>query len=348
MITPMLDRPPISDDAIRAAIEAAYAIEVRSIEFLALGHDIGAWTFRADSPDGVLFVKDRRSIDPARLRLVRYLADHDLPEAVSPIPTGAGDLSVAMDGLFLIAYPFLQGDVAAEVGLTDEQWRTYGSIVGRLHRTRLPDEVAAGLPRESFLPRSLEVIERVRASIERGDAGDELRAAAIDVWRAHEAAIAAVVDRTAALGRAIRADRAGRASAARQVICHQDIHTHNVFVERAGRLRVIDWDDCLIAPPERDLMQVIGTTIGLRPGNREVAEFLEGYGPVEIDPLTMAYYHADWAVQDIGGYATDVLLDETASDDSRAYSLRILAGNFDADGQVALALGLDPGPMIEP
>ncbi len=348
MITPMLDRPSITDDAIRDAIEAGYAIEVRSIEFLALGHDIGAWTFRADSPGGALFVKLRRSIDPARLRLVRYLADHDLPEAVPPIPTVAGDLSVAMNGLFLIAYPFLEGDVAAEVGLTDQQWRTYGSIVGRLHRTQLPGEIAAGLRREDFVPRSVEVIERVRADIGRGDEGDPLRVAAIRLWLDHKDAIDAVVERTGELGRAIRADRQGRAAPDHQVVCHQDIHTHNVFVERGGRLRIIDWDDCLLAPPERDLMHVIGTTIGLRPGDREISLFLEGYGPLELDPMLMAYYHADWAVQDLGGYAADVLLDEAASDESRAYSLRILGGNFDDDGQVALALGLDPGPMIGP
>jgi spectinomycin phosphotransferase len=344
----MLDRPPLTDAFIRRTLETAYRVETRSIEFLALGHDIGAWTFRAETDGGPFFLKVRRSIDAARLGLVRYLADHDLPEAVAPLPTSRGDLSVPIDSLFLVAYPFLDGDVAAMVGLTDDQWREYGSIVGRLHRTQLPDEIAGGLRREDFIPRSIQVIERVRTAVAAGPGSDPFRTEAIGVWREHEAAIDAVVERTEELGQSIRADEARPGSSSRFVVCHQDIHTHNVFVEPNGRLRIIDWDDALLAPPERDLMHVIGTTIGLRPGDREVAMFLEGYGPVEIDPRTMAYYHCDWAVQDVGGYAADVLLDDAASDESRAYSLRILAANFDPDGQVAVALRSAPGPMIEP
>lgn len=334
----MLDRPPISDATIQRALESAYGVDVGSIEFLALGHDIGAWTFRANATGGRLFVKVRRSVDEARLRLVRYLADHDLPEAVAPLPTTTGELSVPVEQLVLVAYPFLDGGIAAEVGLNDEQWRTYGSIVGRLHRTRLPAEIAAGLRREDFVPRSIEVLERVRAAVADPTPGDPIRQDAIRVWRAHEREIDRVVDLTEQLGRTIRLDTTGRGSPARHVVCHQDIHTHNLFVETAGRIRVIDWDDCLLAPPERDLMQVIGTAIGLQPGDREVGWFLEGYGPVEIDETTMAYYRCEWAVQDIGGYAADALLDPAASEASRAYSLRLLAGNFEPDGQVERAL----------
>ncbi len=93
-------------------------------------------------------MKIRRAIDPARLAAVRFLRDSGIDELVAPLATDQGDLSTEVDGLFLIVSPFLDARDAADVGLTDEQWVAYGSIVGRLHRTLLPREMRA--PREEF------------------------------------------------------------------------------------------------------------------------------------------------------------------------------------------------------
>jgi hypothetical protein len=71
----MLDRPPLTDAAITAALGERYGIETSTLEFLALGHDANAWTFRGrGGPRGEVFVKIRRAIDPARLAAERFLA----------------------------------------------------------------------------------------------------------------------------------------------------------------------------------------------------------------------------------------------------------------------------------
>jgi hypothetical protein len=68
----MLDRPPLTDAAIAAALRDGYGIETTTLEFLALGHDANAWTFRGrgGSRDAD-FGKVRRAVDPARLAAVR-------------------------------------------------------------------------------------------------------------------------------------------------------------------------------------------------------------------------------------------------------------------------------------
>jgi len=58
------------------------------------------------------------------------------------------------------------------------------------------------------------------------------------------------------------------------------------------------------------------------------ARFLEGYGPVNIDPQALAYYRHAWAAQDVGGYAWRVILDTSATDDQRADAADILTGLF--------------------
>jgi hypothetical protein len=41
----------------------------------------------------------------------------------------------------------------------------------------------------------------------------------------------------------------------------------------------------------------------------EAKAFEAGYGPIEVDPLLIAWYRVDWAVQDLAGFAHEVLLD---------------------------------------
>jgi hypothetical protein len=63
-----------------------------------------------------------------------------------------------------------------------------------------------------------------------------------------------------------------------------------------------------------------------------------GYGPVEVDPVRLAYYHADWAIQDLVGYAERVLVTDFGPA-SRAEALRVFMSIFDPGGEVEVALG---------
>jgi spectinomycin phosphotransferase len=134
----------------------------------------------------------------------------------------------------------------------------------------------------------------------------------------------------------------GDTGAAAFVPCHGDVHTHNVLVDAGGSPHIVDWDELSMAPPERDLMFVLGSPIGLAPGEREAGLFLRGYGPLEIDPVHLAYYHADWAIQDLVGYAARVLVTDFGRD-SRAEAMRIFTSIFDPGGEVDVALRTEAG-----
>ncbi|HEV2006188.1 MAG TPA: aminoglycoside phosphotransferase family protein [Candidatus Limnocylindrales bacterium] len=333
----MFDRPPITDDQIVAALRDRYAIRPTSLTFLALGHDAHAWTFRASTDRGDLFVKIRRRVDNTRLRLVRFLDDDGLEAVVAPIVTGDGAVSVAVDELHLIAYPFVEGRLAAEVGLDNEQWTEYGRIVGALHKTRLSSELAASLPREQFRPNWTAQFQRVQAGVDvyRGD--DPVRRQLAEFWQVHRHDIEDLPDRAVDLGRMLAARQANEDA---DVPCHGDIHTHNLLVEPSGGVRVIDWDEALLAPRERDLMFVMGSPIGLAPGDRELALFEAGYGPLAVDAERLAYYHVDWAVQDIAGYAEQALLDDIGPE-SQAYALERFLSIFEPGGEAEVAHRFD-------
>jgi spectinomycin phosphotransferase len=333
----MFDRPSLSNDQIVAVLRDRYGISASQLDFLALGHDAHAWTFRASAGSGdELFVKIRRRVDDARLRLVRFLHDQGLHAVVAPIATSDGDVSVAIDDLHLIAYPFVHGRLAAEVGLDDGQWVEYGRIVGALHATRLATDLEATLPREQFGQNWTASYERVQEAVSRYRGNDPERRELVAFWRCRREEIESLADRAVTLGRVLTARQASAAASEPFVACHGDVHTHNLLVDPTGALRVIDWDEAVLAPHERDLMFVMGSPIGLAPGERELALFEAGYGRLEADAERLAYYHVDWAVQDIAGYAEQALLDDIGPE-SRAYALERFLSIFEPGGEAEVA-----------
>ena len=339
----MFDRPPLTDAAIAETVRRAYGRGPAQVSFLGLGHDSSAWTFRADLEGGErLFLKVRRRLDLARLEACAFLFEQGIQAVVAPIRTTSGELVVPIDGLHLVAYPFLEARPAVEVGLGDTQWIEYGRIVGRVHATRLPREIETGLPRETFVPARLADFERVAAELdlaEPGPADDESRTGLIALWRQERERMLAIADRTRMLAERLAARLAGEGDGA-FVPCHGDVHTHNVLVDDCGDLRVVDWDEIVMAPRERDLMFLLGSPIGLHRGERELALFEQGYGSLAVDADRLAYYHAEWAVQDFVGYAEESVAGG-ASPESRARSLATLTMLFDPGGEADVALSAD-------
>jgi spectinomycin phosphotransferase len=118
------------------------------------------------------------------------------------------------------------------------------------------------------------------------------------------------------------------------VVCHADLHTGNVLVDERGELHLIDWDEVVLAPRERDLMFVVdgGISRDLAPLRGERA-FLAGYGDVDVHRPTLAYYKFAWAVQDISEYATQAFTRHELSPETRAAALDILRTLF-ATGEI--------------
>jgi spectinomycin phosphotransferase len=332
----VFDRPALSDSSIAEAIRTAYGTPVRSVVYLGLGHDQNGWTFRADLESGdALFLKVRHKTDAARLAACRFLFESGIDAIVAPRATVSGELSTQVEHMRVIAYPFVDARPAVEVGLTDEQWIAYGALVGDIHGTSLPPEIESVLPHETFRPSTIAGIAQVDSRLEGAD--PEF----VEFWREHRREIQTIVERTQVLAALLRATLVAD-GATDFVPCHGDIHTHNVLVDASGELRVVDWDETLMAPRERDLMFLFGSPIGLPRGEHETALLSAGYGPMDVNPDRLAYYHAEWAVQDIAAYA-DETLSEVAGPESRAAAFAIFRSIFDPDGEAQVALSMTGG-----
>jgi spectinomycin phosphotransferase len=301
----MRERPPLPDDALAAALAAGWGVAAASVEFLPVGDDSNAWSFRVAGGDGARwFLKIRRiPLAPAAVLVPRFLREHGFEQVVAAVPAVVGDPWRPLDGFTLLLYPWVEGTPAMERDLTDRQWVDLGRFAAALHRAVLPPALAATVPREAFVPWGAGQVRALQGRIDRERPGDPPGRELAGLWRAPREVTATAAARAEWLGRAVAAARP------RLVLCHGDLHTANVLVDRRDRLAVVDWDGLQLAPPERDL---------LFPAGDQRSWFFEGYGPAALDPLTTAYYRWEWVVQELADYGGRVLEGKLGAEASQA------------------------------
>lgn len=333
----MREPPKLSDAAIVAALREHYHISVAALAFLPLGNDSSTWVYRVGAADGAAyFLKLRRGsgFRLASLAVPRFLQDHGLPHLVAPIPTTAQALWVSLGDFALILYPYIEGQVGGRVGLSDQQWRAFGALVGQFHSIAPPPELAAIMPRETFTPNGRSTIDALEAAVAANVFANAAEHELAAFWRARRDEIRVVVERADALGRALSQ------KAPPLVICHADMHPWNVLLG-GDDFWLIDWDEVRLAPKERDLMFAVGGIGGAATSPHTAECFLQGYGADAIDMEALAYYRYAWAVSDMAADGEQVFFLPDFGEQTRLEGARDFAALFEPGCIVAIARASD-------
>lgn len=290
------------------------------------GQDDRAAVYRVRDAGGGQWIVKTRAATPrtrAPARTASYLHQSGIPHIVAPLSARDGQPQVEVDGRAVTVYPFVDGRHAAEAGLRAGQWLELGVFVRSLHGARLPPVLRRQLRRDRFRQRELGLVGRVDAAAETRQASGTPAARQVAAfWVAHRREILGLARRTRVLGDRMRALRLP------DVVTHGDLHTFNVLVDADDELWVVDWDELILAPRERDLMFFVGGIAIELVGADATAAFLEGYdGPV-VDSTALADYRHAWAVQDIAGYAGRVLLRSSLAEARQDEAATIFTGLF--------------------
>lgn len=340
--------PPadLPDDTLRACLRDRYQLAVAELTFLPLGYDSSAWVYRARTTDGeTYFVKARMgAVNEPGLLIPRYLRDQGIAHVVAPLPTEEGRLwtTTGQGGYAVILYPFVAGTSGMQSGLTERQWIDYGALLRQVHATALAPDLARIMRRETFTPAGADAVGRLDAHIGARDFDDPVAHALATFWQARREEIRTLIQHANDLGRRLAQ------LAPPFVLCHADVHTDNVLLDEDGQVWIVDWDETMLAPLERDLMFVLGGGISRElVGPREEELFLRGYGPVtsDPDPLALAYYRYAWAVSDVGAYGEEVFFRPDLGPVSRRAAFDTFMSLFRPGEIVALAFASDAGPI---
>ena len=125
------------------------------------------------------------------------------------------------------------------------------------------------------------------------------------------------------IGRAERLAVTLQAQSPEFVLCHSDTHGGNILIDVSGALFIVDWDEPILAPKERDLMFIGGAWYR----TAEEALFYQGYGRTQLDPVALAYYRYERIVEDTAIFCERILLAAESSED-REQCFRFLSGAF--------------------
>ncbi len=117
-----------------------------------------------------------------------------------------------------------------------------------------------------------------------------------------------------------------------------------MLIDPAGRLWIVDWDQPILAPKERDLMFVTGVSAGsvVAPGVDGERWFYEGYGGGRPDPLALAYYRYEWVVQELGAWTASIFLPPNPGEATRRDAFQHLTYLFQPGDVVEAAYLADP------
>jgi len=339
----MLERPHLSDEVIAHCLQENYGISVAQIAFLPIGYDATASVFRVDAIDGRAYFLKAKSIPvlPVTLAVPHFLRQVGVDEIVAPLATGTDALSASLgDGFTAILYPFVEGRVGANGGLSLSQWIALGRALRRLHRAQLPFDLASSMRREQFVPLKGDLAWSLHEEVATVRYTDPIRQDMADFWQERRAEIEKILRRAEELGRMAQECHPPI------VLCHADIHIWNVLVDPSGSLFIIDWDETILAPPERDLMFLVDETqTSASAMDPNEAAFRQGYGPVEPDPAIMAFYRYEWVVQEIAEFGKQVLRSEDGGEVTRLDGLRHFRALFDPGDVVERAYRADTSSM---
>jgi spectinomycin phosphotransferase len=320
----MLEKPDLQEEKIIACLQTEYGLSVEQVVFLPLGADRNSATYRIVSDEDVpYFLKLRRgNFNEISVAFPKFLHDQGIRLIIPPLVTQSGKLTTNLDAFRAILYPFVEGKNVYETRFTERQWVKFGATLKSIHTASVPPALTSLLQRETYSAYWRETVKTFLKGVDADKYDEPVAVETATLLKAKRVEILDLVQRAGRLAQMMQTE------SPEFIACHSDLHAGNLLIAPNDDLYIVDWDDPILAPKERDLMYIGGGLMGAGYSpQEEEALFYEGYGQTTINPIALAYYRYERIVQDIAAYCGEILLTNEGGDD-REQSLRYLKSNF--------------------
>jgi spectinomycin phosphotransferase len=332
----MIDKQFLSDQRIIDCLNTCYDIKVATFTLLPLGADMNASAYKAKTYDQLsYFIKLKRGHhrDISAI-IITLLQDAGIKHIIPPIKTNHGQFIQHIDDFTLIVFPFIEGQDGFSRDLTNDQWVVLGKAMRQIHEINIPPLVQRMIKQEVYSPKWRETVRSLYTHMESASSIDEISLKLMTFMKNHAVMIHRLVDRAEQLAHKIQ-DQSPEF-----VLCHSDIHGGNVLIVGNDIIYIVDWDDPIMAPKERDLMFIGGGVANVWNRPHEEEFFYKGYGKTEINSEILAYYRYERIVEDIALYGQQLLL-TSAGGQNRVESYKHFIAQFEPQGVVDIACRTD-------
>ena len=327
---------PLSNQRIIDCLNTDYGIKVTRLTFLPIGADMNASVYKAEARDqSSYFIKLKRGHHhDISATIIALLHDAGIQQIIPPIKTNDGQPIQHIDDFTLIVSPFIEGQDGFSRDLTDSQWVTLGKVMRKIHEIKVPPSVQLKIRHEDYSPNWRKGVRSLYDHIESKPSTDEVSSKLMTFMKNHAAVIHRLVDRAEQLSKQIQDQLPDF------VLCHSDIHGGNVLMDGNDIIYMVDWDDPIMAPKERDLMFIGGGIANVWNRPHEENFYYKGYGKTEINMAILAYYRHERIVEDIAEYGQQLLL-TSVGDQNRVESYKHFIAQFEPRGVVEIAFKTD-------
>ncbi len=332
----MIEKSPLSEQHIIDCLKINYGIEVATLTFLPLGADMHASVYKAQTYNqSSYFVKLKRGhhYDNSAI-IIALLCNAEIQQIIPVVKTISGQATQRVDDFTLTVSPFIDGQDGFSRDLTGDQWYTLGKVMRQIHQINVPLGVQAKIRRESYSPKWRQAVRSLYPLIEFEPSGDMIAVNLLTFMKKHIPSIHRLVDRAEQLA------QMAQGQSSEFVLCHSDLHGGNVLIDENDTIYIVDWDDPIIAPKERDLMFIGGGVANVWNKPHEKELFYKGYEKAEVNMTLLAYYRHERIVEDIAIYGQQILL-TTAGGQDRVEWYKQFIAQFDPQGVVEIAFKTD-------
>jgi spectinomycin phosphotransferase len=333
----VLQKPDLDEGNIVRAVLEDYGISIRRLDFLPVGADQNTFGFRGTSQEGSSYFIKLRSgtFEELSVILPKFLWQQGLTQVIPPRETVSGGLWTDLAGFSLVLYPYIHGKNGYQVVLSKSQWEEFGRTVRMIHGMIVPEEFIARISREKFLPHWRKMVRNYLPWQNDPPFADDLARELAGLLAHHRQEVSDLIERAELLASRLVDEKP------ELVLCHSDLHAGNILIADDGSLYIVDWDNPILAPRERDTMYAGGGQFkDAYSPEEEEAMFYRGYGPAEINLKALAYYRYERIIEDIAIFCEQILQGPGGEAD-RNQAYQYLQSNFLPGGTIEIARKAD-------
>lgn len=290
----MKERPDIDDKTILENLNYFYPEKFTSIDFLPFGNNANSFVYQVSTKKIQYFLKLRRgNFSPGGVLLQDYLSNHSSIVTPSVMRNSIGNLWSEFGQFTFIVSEYASG-LSGDKAIKDEGlFQNIGSIARELHRQNPPAEIISHMPIETFDSNRKSDFLAIRNWVRRTKPKTDFKAHFQNLWNKYSNEVELV------LSTLLEMESNLRTQEVIFCVCHSDLHLPNFLVDKNNTVAVIDWDNPILAPVERDLVYIIG-----KEGEKE---FLRGYGKYEHHHQLLKYYRFERALEAIVEYGKRII-----------------------------------------
>jgi spectinomycin phosphotransferase len=223
--------------------------------------------------------------------------------------------------------------------MSDEHWAEFGLALKKIHAVEMPPEIIGRIRHETYSSEGRQTVKMFLERVEIDEFDDPVASETAVFMKSKRTEIVGLIDRAEQRAQILQANPPDF------IVCHSDLHAGNILIGTDNAFYIVDWDEPILAPKERDLMYIgSGLLASKRTPKEEETLFYSSYGQVPINLTALAYYRYERIIQDIFEICKQLLLTNEGGAD-REISLGNLKSNFLPNHTIDIAYQSDKGQI---